>query len=133
MTTLLTIALIIGAALILMHLWTRRLTRMGAQSVPQPGQILPVNGGSIHYVEQGDPEKPTVVLIHGLGANLAFWYLGALRHLGRDHSFLLYDMRGHGASSKPIGSASTSRARASACTVTCRMNMPSLATTWVSC
>ena len=66
MTTLLTIALIIGAALILMHLWTRRLTRMGAQSVPQPGQILPVNGGSIHYVEQGDPEKPTVVMIHGL-------------------------------------------------------------------
>ena len=47
------------------------------------------------------PGVTPVVLIHGLGANLAFWYLGALRHLGRDHSFLLYDMRGHGASSMP--------------------------------
>lgn len=46
-------------------------------------------------------EVPPVALIHGLGANLAFWYLGAVRHLGRDRTFLLHDMRGHGASSMP--------------------------------
>lgn len=47
------------------------------------------------------PAKPPVSLIHGLGANLAFWYLGALRHLGRDKTILLHDLRGHGASSMP--------------------------------
>jgi pimeloyl-ACP methyl ester carboxylesterase len=47
------------------------------------------------------PDVPPVSLIHGLGANIAFWYLGAMRHLGRDHTFLLHDLRGHGASSMP--------------------------------
>jgi len=47
------------------------------------------------------PDAPPVSLIHGLGANIAFWYLGAMRHLGRDHTFLLHDLRGHGASSMP--------------------------------
>lgn len=42
-----------------------------------------------------------VVLIHGLGANLAFWYLGAVRYLSRDMPLLLPDLRGHGASSMP--------------------------------
>jgi len=46
-------------------------------------------------------DRPPVALIHGLGANLAFWYLGAIRHLGRDQTFLLHDLRGHGASSMP--------------------------------
>lgn len=48
------------------------------------------------------PETPPVSLIHGLGANMAFWYLGALRHLGRDQTILLHDLRGHGASSMPL-------------------------------
>jgi pimeloyl-ACP methyl ester carboxylesterase len=47
------------------------------------------------------PASPPVALIHGLGANLAFWYLGAMRHLGRDKTLLLHDLRGHGASSMP--------------------------------
>lgn len=45
--------------------------------------------------------RAPVSLIHGLGANLAFWYLGAMRHLGRDKTILLHDLRGHGASSMP--------------------------------
>ncbi len=47
------------------------------------------------------PERVPVALIHGLGANLAFWYLGALRHMGADRTVLLHDLRGHGASSMP--------------------------------
>ncbi len=42
-----------------------------------------------------------VALIHGLGANLAFWYLGAVRHL-HGRTLLLHDLRGHGASSMPV-------------------------------
>jgi len=47
------------------------------------------------------PSQPPVAPIHGLGANMAFWYLGPVRHMGRDRSLLLHDMRGHGASSMP--------------------------------
>jgi len=45
-------------------------------------------------------DVPPVALIHGLGANLAFWYLGAVRHM-RERSLLLHDLRGHGASAMP--------------------------------
>lgn len=47
------------------------------------------------------PAPAPVALIHGLGTNLAFWYLGAMRHLARDRTFILHDLRGHGASSMP--------------------------------
>lgn len=46
-------------------------------------------------------DSTPVALIHGLGANLAFWYLGAAPHLGQSHSLLMHDLRGHGASSMP--------------------------------
>lgn len=42
-----------------------------------------------------------VALIHGLGANLAFWYLGAAPHMAQDRSLVMHDLRGHGASSMP--------------------------------
>lgn len=51
--------------------------------------------------DPGDGSVP-VVMIHGLGANLSFWFLGAVRYLGRDRPMLLPDLRGHGASSMPV-------------------------------
>lgn len=66
--------------------------------------VVTHSGLSTNYQLVGpglDKSTPPVAMIHGLGANLAFWYLGAVRHLGRDRSLLLHDMRGHGASSMP--------------------------------
>ncbi|MGV6850247.1 MAG: alpha/beta fold hydrolase [Marinibacterium sp.] len=100
MTTVLTIVLIIGAALILMHLWTRRLTRLGAHSVPQPGQVVPVNGGAIHYVEQGDPEKPTIVLIHGLTGQLQHFTYAMTDLLAEDYHVIAVDRPGCGYSTR---------------------------------
>jgi pimeloyl-ACP methyl ester carboxylesterase len=42
-----------------------------------------------------------LVLIHGLGANLSFWYFGAARRMARTRQLLMYDLRGHGRSSMP--------------------------------
>lgn len=39
-----------------------------------------------------------VVLVHGLGGNLAFWYWGVARPLARQHEVVAYDLRGHGRS-----------------------------------
>ena len=40
-----------------------------------------------------------LVLIHGLGANLAFWYPGIAGILSRHYRVIIYDLRGHGNSS----------------------------------
>jgi len=55
-----------------------------------------VRGLSVHYQQAGS--GPDVILIHGLAANLAFWYLPVVPLLARDHRVTLYDLRGHGLS-----------------------------------
>jgi len=53
----------------------------------------------LNYLQLGAGEN--LVLIHGLGANLSFWYFGAAPLLARTRSLLMYDLRGHGRSSMP--------------------------------
>jgi pimeloyl-ACP methyl ester carboxylesterase len=53
----------------------------------------------LSYLQLGSGEQ--LVLIHGLGANLSFWYFGAARLLALRRSVLMYDLRGHGRSSMP--------------------------------
>jgi pimeloyl-ACP methyl ester carboxylesterase len=60
---------------------------------------LAVADFELNYQRIGAGED--VVLIHGLGANLAFWYLGGGRHVAANRQVLLYDLRGHGRSSTP--------------------------------
>ncbi len=62
-------------------------------------QLKIENETSIHYQCIGEGEA--LVLIHGLGANLAFWYMGIARMLARHYRVITYDLRGHGRSSMP--------------------------------
>ena len=57
------------------------------------------NGVSINYRCVG--EGRDVVLIHGLGANHAFWHFDVLLPLARDYRVTVYDLRGHGYSGMP--------------------------------
>jgi len=57
---------------------------------------IDVRGLQVHYQQAGS--GPDVILIHGLAANLAFWYLPVVPLLARDHRVTLYDLRGHGLS-----------------------------------
>jgi pimeloyl-ACP methyl ester carboxylesterase len=59
-----------------------------------------------HYQQLGS--GPDVVLLHGLGGNLASWYLGAAPLLATDHRVTAYDLRGHGLSTQTPGGYSTS-------------------------
>jgi pimeloyl-ACP methyl ester carboxylesterase len=54
----------------------------------------------LHYECLGEGEP--LVLVHGLGANLAFWYLSVASSLAQNYRVILYDLRGHGESSTPI-------------------------------
>ncbi len=59
-----------------------------------------VNGVTLHYQRRlGDGQ--TIVLLHGLATNLAFWYFTIVPLLSRDLSLVLYDLRGHGRSDMP--------------------------------
>ncbi|EEE37427.1 hypothetical protein RKLH11_1263 [Rhodobacteraceae bacterium KLH11] len=100
MTVLLTIVGLLAACLLIMALWTRRLTRQGAHIVPQLGRIVPVDGGSIHYVEQGHPVNPTIVMIHGLSGQLQHFTYALTEDLAKDFHVLAVDRPGCGYSTR---------------------------------
>jgi pimeloyl-ACP methyl ester carboxylesterase len=58
-----------------------------------------VNGVDLHYWQSGQGED--VVLVHGLGGNLAGWHLTMVPELQRHYRVTTYDMRGHGRSEAP--------------------------------
>lgn len=59
-------------------------------------RMAPVRGGRLHFQQAG--RGPDVVMVHGLAANLAFWYLKIVPQLARDRRVTVYDLRGHGRS-----------------------------------
>jgi pimeloyl-ACP methyl ester carboxylesterase len=58
-----------------------------------------VNGVRLHLQAAG--EGPDIVLVHGIAANIAFWYPRIAPRLARDRRVTLYDLRGHGMSEMP--------------------------------
>ncbi|MFB6837852.1 alpha/beta fold hydrolase [Streptomyces sp. NPDC056361] len=62
-------------------------------------QIVRIPGGDLHVAQDGPPDAPTVVLLHGLGGSTAWWdsVLPALRDL----HVVRVDLLGHGSSAKP--------------------------------
>lgn len=53
-----------------------------------------VNGVRLSYRQAG--AGPDVVLVHGIGANMAFWRMEVVRRLARRFRVTVYDLRGHG-------------------------------------
>jgi pimeloyl-ACP methyl ester carboxylesterase len=64
-----------------------------------------IGGLNLHYWQSG--EGPDVVLIHGLGGNLAGWHLTMVPELQREYRVTTYDLRGHGRSDGPPTGYST--------------------------
>ncbi|MDY7012280.1 MAG: alpha/beta hydrolase [Cyanobacteriota bacterium] len=60
---------------------------------------LLVNGVNLSYQQFGCGSD--LVMIHGLAANRAFWYLPIAQHLEQKFRITLYDLRGHGYSDTP--------------------------------
>ena len=67
--------------------------------------ISVVNGVRIHHLQAG--QGPDLVMIHGLAADLSFWYLRILPHLTSRWRVTLYDLRGHGLSEVPASGYTT--------------------------
>jgi 2-hydroxy-6-oxonona-2,4-dienedioate hydrolase len=60
-----------------------------------------VFGAKIRYIEAGDPKKPTVILLHGLGGNADNWIFN-LPALAANHHVIALDQVGFGKSDKPL-------------------------------
>lgn len=84
----------------LFYFWTQKLARMGTELVPQAGEVIPVRGGSIHYVELGNPRKQTLVMIHGLSGQLQHFTYALANDLAQDHHVIALDRPGCGYSTR---------------------------------
>jgi len=60
-----------------------------------------VFGAKIRYLEAGDQTKPTVILLHGLGAQAESWQLN-IAALSQNYRVIALDQIGFGKSDKPL-------------------------------
>ena len=60
------------------------------------------SGLRLHYVEQGDPTRPALVLLHGW-TDSGFSFSPVRDALAAAHRVIALDLRGHGDSDRPLG------------------------------
>jgi pimeloyl-ACP methyl ester carboxylesterase len=66
-----------------------------------PEKTATVFGAKINYVETGDPAKPTVILLHGLGGSIGNWMYN-VPVLAANYHVIALDQVGFGKSDKPM-------------------------------
>ncbi len=91
-----------GIALIggLLAAWSWTVSRKIDAALPAQGQWVDVAGGRIHYVAMGPedaaPPKPTIVMIHGILAQLRHFSYALAGRVATDHRVILIDRPGWG-------------------------------------
>ena len=72
---------------------------------PQPvDRFVTVSGMRIHYLDWGSPEKPPLIMLHGIG-RVAHTFDHIAPHFASKYHVMAIDMRGHGDSGwDPMGS-----------------------------
>ncbi|MEV1174180.1 alpha/beta fold hydrolase [Nonomuraea sp. NPDC049784] len=75
-------------------------TRQSAEASGNP--TLPLDGGNIYVRQDGPPDAPALVLIHGLAASTHSWD-ALVPLLTKSHRVIRIDLLGHGQSAKPAG------------------------------
>ena len=63
---------------------------------PQPAdRFVTINGLRIHYLDWGSPDKPPMIMLHGIG-RVAHTFDYIAPHFASDYHVMAVDMRGHG-------------------------------------
>ena len=65
-------------------------------------KMAQLNGISVHYTDEGDPNGAPLVFSNSLGTDMRLWDV-LLPHLPKGLRLIRYDMRGHGLTSAPDG------------------------------
>ncbi len=100
----LALILLVVAGLVLFTAWTARAVE---KAVPPQGQFIDVEGSRIHYLDRG--QGPTIVMIHGLGGQLANFSHSLLDRLTDEFRVILVDRPGSGYSIRPRGASARLR------------------------
>ena len=72
-----------------------------ASAQTQTEKTVSVFGAKIAYIEAGDPSKPTVILLHGLGGNSGNWIF-TVPALATNYHVIAPDQIGFGKSDRPL-------------------------------
>lgn len=97
---LFTFALIVAGLLLVAHLWTRSKAAEAERLVPQAGQLVSVDGGSIHYLDLGPKDARPIVMIHGLSGQMQHCTYGLTAELEGDFRLIVLDRPGCGYSTR---------------------------------
>lgn len=62
-------------------------------------EVTSFDGTRLHAEVHGEPDAPTIVLVHGYGLGARFWHY-QLRDLREEFRLVVYDQRGHGRSER---------------------------------
>lgn len=81
------------------------LTEASAQSAVRADSIVGGGGLQLAIYEAGRVGRPAIVFIHGFSQNSTTWEGQLAGPLSEQFHLVTYDMRGHGASDKPIDAA----------------------------
>ena len=95
---LIVILLLIVGALALFSGWT---AGRAQAAVPPIGRFVDVDGARIHYLDEGS--GPTIVLVHGLAAQMQHLSYALREHLKRDFRVVFMDRPGSGYSERAAG------------------------------
>lgn len=95
------IALTLLAALVLVAVTNAVMTSQEtAPAKADIGHIVDLPGGDLQVREDGPPEAPVIVLLHGFACSI-HWWNGITPLLARSHRVIRIDLLGHGGSAKP--------------------------------
>ena len=103
---MITVAWIVGVALLLLALvigglvaFSARTARQVEKAVPPLGRFIDVDGARIHYLDQGS--GPPLLLIHGLAGQMRHFTHSLLDRLKSDYRVVILDRPGSGYSTRP--------------------------------
>ena len=85
-----------GLAIFGLAAWSAWVGTKAEDMVRADGEFLDLDGGCLHYVDTGPRDAPTIVMIHGILAQLRNFSYAMLDDLAKDHRVVLIDRPGWG-------------------------------------
>ena len=90
-------------------LFTWRTARAVEKALPPQGLFLTIDGARLHYLDEG--QGPAIVMIHGLGGQMAHFTYALADRLKDDFRVVLIDRPGSGYSERREGASARLRAQ----------------------